>query len=192
MSKRKSRNGAMIVALVLLLVFTVGLLFSLTNGFSSDVKTFALKRSGAGLILNDSKGLKLRNEEQFEIINLKNENRDFSVRVYAYGEEESDFEFAYGAEKGYSWKNFTEEERRDFSDCFNITLEKNLLTIKHEGLRWIVGQYNSEILLPESYPKGDKFVLEISCDDEKISLSFDLYTQVMGVNLDREEIAFGE
>ena len=43
--KRKKRNGVLIVAVIVLLVFVAGLLFSVTNGFSSG--TNGMGRSAA-------------------------------------------------------------------------------------------------------------------------------------------------
>ena len=190
--KRKKRNGVLIVAVIVLLVFVAGLLFSVTNGFSSGIKTFALKRNGKELIVNDTYGMKFSSEEKFEIVNLTNKAREFSVKVYAYGTEESDFEYTYGQEEGYTWKDFSEEEQRDFTACFDFEFTENALTFRHEGFKKTVEKYDPLIVLPSSVPKGDRFVLEISCGEDKISLGFYLYAAVTGVTLSPEELVFGK
>ena len=135
MSKSKKRkSGMLIVAVILLVIFVGGFLFSITNGFSSSVKTFAIKRNEKELIVNDTYGMKFSSEEKFEIVNLTNKAREFSVKVYAYGTEESDFEYTYGQEEGYTWKDFSEEEQRDFTACFDFTFEGNVLTFKNDGI----------------------------------------------------------
>lgn len=188
--KKKKRNGATIVALVILLIVVVGLLFTLTNGFSSKVKTFAVKRNGEELILNDKQGLQFEEEEKFEIINLKADSRTFSFKVYAYGDEESDFELTYGNERGYSWKEFAEEEQRDFTACFDIEITGNILTLRHEGFSNALAKYDSLMTLPDSFPVGDRFVLEILCGEDKISIGFSLIEKVTDIKMEPGVLVF--
>lgn len=189
-TKRKS-GGALLVAVVLLFVFVVGLLFRATNGFSSDVKTFALKRNGKETILNDKSGLSFAETEQFEIVNVSTTSRTFSVKIYACGG--TDFEYTYGAEDGYSWKEFAEAEQRDFTSCFDVVLLENRITIKRTDLDGILFRYDSQMRLSEgkSIPAGDMFELVVTCGEEKITLGFSVvYTAVEGIELNPETVVF--
>lgn len=191
MSRRRGKDGAIVVAVILLIVFVVGLLFAATNGFKSDVKSFALKRNEKNLILNDTYGLKFAETETFEVVNMSSQAKDFSVKIYAYGgADETDFTYTYDNEAGYSWKHFAEEEKRDFTACFDVTTVENRIVVKQIGIRLLCKLYDTRIKLPDVIPAGDRFVLEVTVGTEKITLGFSMLVRVTGVSLP-EKIEFG-
>lgn len=188
--KKKRKQGAMIVAFIILLVFAVGFIYAATNGFSAKIKTFALKRNGKDLILNDTSGLRFAPEEKFEIVNLTSTSRDFFVKVYAYGDEENDFEYKYLEENGYSWREFAADTNKDFTSCFDFSFEGNVLTFRNDGFKAAVARYDSKIIIPEQYPAGDKFVLVIYSGDEAISLGFSCLEEVEGLTIEPGNVVF--
>lgn len=191
MSRRRGKDGAIVVAVILLLVFVVGVLYKATNGFNAEVKSFSLRRNEKELILNDTYGLKFAETETFEVVNMSSQAKDFSVKIYAYGgTDETDFEYTYGNESGYSWKEFAEEEKRDFTACFDVTTVENRIVVKQTGIRLLCKLYDAQIKLPDVIPSDDRFVLEVTVGSEKITIGFTPLIKVTGISLP-EKIELG-
>lgn len=190
MAAKRKNGGFMFVVVILLFVLAGGLLYKATNGFSTGIKSFALKRNGKELILNDKSGLSFAETEEFEIVNVSTEDRTFSVKIYACGD--ADFEYTCGEEDGYSWKEFAKEAQRDFTSCFDVVLSENKITIKRTDLDGILFRYDSKMRLTagKPIPSGDTFELVVTCGDEKITLGFSIYTAVEEIELNPEAVVF--
>lgn len=189
----RNRKGFGFWIIVLVVVFAVGVLSKITNGFSDGVKSFSLLRNGEDRIYNNTSGLVFGGQEQFEITNYTTTSKDFSVKIYAYGGTEGteDFQYQYGSESGYSWRAFAEEERKDLTACFNVKVIENRIIIEQEGgIYGVMQKYDENMTLPQSIPTGDRFTLEVTVGDSTIEIGFSLEVSVSSVTIDTTTIIF--
>lgn len=191
MAKYKKRNGFTSVVVFLVCILLVGTLFAFTKGISFDVHSFAVKRNGKEMILQDKKNVSFDLEERFEIVNLSTSEQQFEVKIYAYaGSDEADFTYTYINESGCSWNDFANEKKQDFTSYFDIQVVGNTFSVKNTGFRDIVEKYDKNIHLPSDIPEGDRFVLQITCGDDSLSIYFSPYVKVSDITLPNDNIVF--
>jgi hypothetical protein len=191
MARNRAKGGALGVAIILLLVFVIGAIAAITNGFKSGVRTFAVIRNDTQYVFNESRDNVFSSMEKLSIENFSTETRKYNVRVYLYGgDEETDFDMQYYAESGYSWKTFCEEKKRDVTASFTLSFFGTDVYIKSNGMTAVLDAYDPGIILTNELPAGDRFVLEVSMGKEVISIYFSLSDDVGHVELDQSSIVF--
>ena len=196
MSARKTTKttlGVIVYVLVVLAVIAVvGLVFQLTNGFKTDVKTFyvtvdktIITDSFGGYVVTESKPLKgiVRN------LSADSESKGYTLKVVPNKVDGKDFAFIVDG------KTHTYQAEENLTAGFEITADKDKFSIvpKGSGVTDILKQIYGENVAPcddKSYK--DMFTLLITSKDGKneIKLNFSVSGKVTGVSLDKEVIMF--
>lgn len=174
--------GWILVALIL--SFAAALIFSLTNGFTSDIKSFAVMR-GENYILNDTSGILLVEEETFTIKHYSGDS-DISAKIYPMNLSE-DYRFEVDGHE-YSWNKDVIPRVKDFSDYVDITVNQKDNTVKIVGKPSTFLQRYAEkgangktTKLLDTLPDEDMFRLEITSGGATITLKCRLAAQATGI-----------
>lgn len=190
---KRSTSLISVLILILLVVVAIGAISKLTNGFSSDIKNFVIKRNGE-TIYNDVSGLEMRGTEKYSVERLGGSVADYEVKIYAYGTEETDFTFRKGEEDGYSWlKNVVNVKGgTDFTEYFSVKKTDEGFTVTYTSLQEIVDAWSKEtkITIPDERPKGDNFVLTVTSGNSVINLKFSISRRVREIVLNTNNIVF--
>ena len=196
MSARKTTKttlGVIVYVLVVLAVIAVvGLIFQLTNGFKTDVKTFyvtvdktIITDSFGGYVVTESKPLKgtVRN------LSTNSESKGYTLKVIPNKVDGKDFVFAVDG------KTHTFQAEENLTSGFEITADGDKFSIVSKGscvtdiLKQIYGDTVSDCN-DNSYK--DMFTLLVTSKDGKneIKLNFSVSGKVTGVSLDKEVVLF--
>lgn len=180
------------VLVVLAIVAVVGLVYRLTNGFKTDVKTFyvtvdktIITDSSGGYIVAENKPLKgsVRN------LSTDTEQKGYSLKVVPNKLEGKDFAFTVDGE------THTFQAEENLTSGFEITADGEKFSIVSKGnsvteiLKQIYGDIVSDC---DDKSYKDMFTLLIMSKDGKneIKLNFSVSGKVTGVTLDKEVILF--
>ena len=196
MSARKTTKttlGVIVYVLIVLAVIAVvGLVFQLTNGFKTDVKTFyvtvdktIITDSFGGYVVTENKPLKgtVRN------LSTNSESKGYTLKVVPNKVEGKDFAFTVDGE------THTFQAEENFTAGFEITADGDKFSLFSKGscvtdiLKQIYGDSVSDCN-DNSYK--DMFTLLVTSKDGKseIRLNFSVSGKVMGVTLDKEVVLF--
>ena len=196
MSARKTTKttlGVIVYVLIVLAVIAVvGLVFQLTNGFKTDVKTFyvtvdktIITDSFGGYVVTESKPLKgtVRN------LSTNTGSKGYTLKVVPNKIDGKDFAFTVDG------KTHTFQTEENLTAGFDITADGDKFSIVPKGgcvtgiLKQIYGDTVSDCN-DNSYK--DMFTLLVTSKDGKneIKLNFSVSGKVTGVSLDKEVIIF--
>lgn len=198
MSNRKATSAFKILSyiiLALVLVFVGGFLFTYTNGFSSDFKTFYVEHNGQKIMTNINNYVVSTNEKTRFNVNYtfgflnKSEPKAFNVKVVPNVSNNNDFDFTIDG-KTYAYFGET-----DLTSCFCIEIFDGYFTLQspknmQELLQMLYP--DKTVVSPKDYLRGDYFTLIISSYDGNSTLyiGFNFYVGVLGITLDKEVIYF--
>lgn len=196
MSARKTTKttlGVIVYVIVVLAVIAVvGLVFQLTNGFKTDVKTFyvtvdktIITDASGGYVVTESKPLKgtVRN------LSTNSESKGYTLKVVPNKVDGKDFAFTVDG------KTHTFQAEENLTAGFEITADGDKFSLVSKGgcvteiLKKIYGDTVSDCN-DNSY--RDMFTLLVTSKDGKneIKLNFSVSGKVTGVTLDKEVIIF--
>ena len=118
--KKKTNKIWVILAVLIVLIGGIGGIGYLTNWFTSDVKTFTVEYAGRQLV-RDCTDLKVEPDSTFKINTLSDKTPDYTVKIYASGTKEKDFEIMIGEEKISWYENIVSQKgMNDFTEYFDI------------------------------------------------------------------------
>lgn len=196
MSARKTTKttlGVIVYVLIVLAVIAVvGLVFQLTNGFKTDVKTFyvtvdktIITDSFGGYVVTESKPLKgtVRN------LSTNSESKGYTLKVVPNKVDGKDFAFTVDGE------THTFQAEENLTAGFEITADGDKFSLVSKGscitdiLKQIYGDSVSDC---NDKTYKDMFTLLVTSKDGKneIKLNFSVSGKVTGVTLDKEVIIF--
>ena len=189
----KKALGIIVYVLIALVVVTVvGLIFQLTNGFKTDVKTFyvtvdktIITDTSGGYVVTESKPLKgaVRN------LSTNSESKGYTLKVVPNKVEGKDFAFTVDG------KTHTFQTEENLTAGFEITADGDKFSIVPKGnsvsevLKQIYGDTVSDC---DDKTYKDMFTLLVTSKDGKneIKLNFSVSGKVTGVTLDKEVVLF--
>lgn len=180
------------VLVVLAVVAVVGLVYRLTNGFKTDVKTFyvtvdktIITDSSGGYVVTENKPLKgtVRN------LSTDTEQKGYSLKVVPNKLDGKDFAFTVNGE------THTFQTEENLTAGFEITADGDKFSIvsKGNGVTEVLKQiYGDTVSDCDDKSYKDMFTLLITSKDGKneIKLNFSVSGKVTGVTLDKEVILF--
>lgn len=180
------------VIVVLAVVAVVGLVYRLTNGFKTDVKTFYvtvdktfITDSYGGYVVTENKPLKgtVRN------LSTNSESKGYTLKVVPNKVEGKDFAFTVDGE------THTFQAEENLSAGFEITADgdKFSLVSKDSCVTDILKQiYGDSVSDCNDKAYKDMFTLLVTSKDGKneIKLNFSVSGKVTGVTLDKEVVLF--
>ena len=189
---KKTFGIVVYVLVVLAIVAVVGLVYRLTNGFKTDVKTFyvtvdktIITDSSGGYVVTESKPLKgtVRN------LSTNSESKGYTLGVVPNKVDGKDFAFTVDGEM----HTFHAEE--NLTSGFEITADGDKFSIVPKGnsvsevLKQIYGDSVSDC---DDKTYKDMFTLLVTSKDGKseIRLNFSVSGKVTGVTLDKEVVLF--
>ena len=189
---KKTFGIVVYVLVVLAIVAVVGLVYRLTNGFKTDVKTFyvtvdktIITDSFGGYVVTENKPLKgtVRN------LSTNSESKGYTLKVIPNKVEDKDFAFTVDGE------THTFQTEENLTAGFEITADGDKFSLFSKGscvtdiLKQIYGDSVSDCN-DNSYK--DMFTLLVTSKDSKneIKLNFSVSGKVTGVTLDKEVIIF--
>ena len=196
MSARKTTKttlGVIVYVLVVLAVIAVvGLVFQLSNGFKTDVKTFyvtvdktIITDSFGGYVVTESRPLKgtVRN------LSANSESKGYTLKIVPNKLDGKDFAFTVDG------KTHTFQTEENLTSGFDITADGDKFSLVSKGscvtdiLKLIYGDSVSDC---NDKTYKDMFTLLVTSKDGKneIKLNFSVSGKVTGVSLDREVIMF--
>lgn len=201
MSKTKKASAVYkIISYVLIfLVITgvIGFIFTFTNGFNEDFKTFYIEYEGESILSSDKKLVLDRGQEhRFDVkytFDFNNEeSHGYKVAIYANDDESNSFDFTLD---GDVYAYYAEG---DITSAFDITLNDTYFTIT------VPEEATVKDVLQKLYPysvievptEGLKmmypFTMVVSSYNEKVTyqLDFAFYIGVTGIELSPEVIVF--
>lgn len=196
MSARKTTKttlGVIVYVLVVLAVIAVvGLVFQLTNGFKTDVKTFyvtvdktIITDSFGGYVVTESKPLKgtVRN------LSTNSESKGYTLKVVPNKIDGKDFAFTVDG------KTHTFQAEENLTAGFEITADGDKFSIVPKGgcVTGILKQiYGDTVSDSNDNSYKDMFTLLVTSKDGKneIKLNFSVSGKVTGVTLDKEVVLF--
>lgn len=196
MSARKTTKttlGVVVYVLVVLaIVAVVGLVYRLTNGFKTDVKTFyvtvdktIITDASSGYVVTENKPLKgvVRN------LSTDSENKGYTLKVVPNKLDGKDFAFTVDGE------THTFQAEENLTSGFEITADGDKFSLVSKGacvtdiLKQIYGDSVSDC---NDKTYKDMFTLLVTSKDGKneIKLNFSVSGKVTGVTLDKEVVLF--
>ncbi|MBQ3572391.1 MAG: hypothetical protein IJA15_06160 [Clostridia bacterium] len=197
MNKKRTANAAtkVITYLLIILVFlgAIGFIFTFTNGFNEDFKTFYIEHNGVSILSSEKKlvlerGKTHRFNTKYTFDFNKEEAHGYHLSIVANQNEEQSFDFTVDGE------TYAYYEVGDLTDCFKIvegddyfTIEipekimlEDILKAKYSG---------SNVEVPEEALKVQyPFTLVVSSYNEEVTynLDFAFYISVTGVEFEKE------
>ena len=201
MSKTKKASAVYkIISYVLIfLVITgvIGFIFTFTNGFNEDFKTFYIEYEGESILSSDKKLVLDRGQEhRFDVkytFDFNNEeSHGYNVAIYANDDESNSFDFTLD---GDVYAYYAEG---DITSAFDITLNDTYFTItvpEEATVKDVLQKLypNSVIEVPtEGLKMMYPFTMVVSSYNEKVTyqLDFAFYIGVTGIELSPEVIVF--
>lgn len=201
MSKTKSAGVVtkVISYLLIFLVITgvIGFIFTFTNGFNEDFKTFYIEYKGESILSSDKKLVLDRGQEhRFDVKYTfdfdESETKDYSVAIYANSDKNNSFDFSIDGEV------YAYYAEGDITDAFDLTLHDTYFTIT------VPEEATVETILKNLYPdsvievpeEGIKinypFTLVVSSYNNEVTynINFAFYVGVTGIEIDQEVIVF--
>ena len=189
---KKTFGIVVYVLVVLAIVAVVGLIYRLTNGFKTDVKTFyvtvdktIITDSSGGYVVTESKPLKgtVRN------LSTNSESKGYTLKVVPNKVDGKDFAFIVDG------KTHTYQAEENLTAGFEITADGDKFSIVPKGnsvsevLKQIYGDSVSDC---DDKTYKDMFTLLVTSKDgkSKIRLNFSVSGKVTGVTLDKELVLF--
>ena len=189
---KKTFGIVVYVLVVLAIVAVVGLVYRLTNGFKTDVKTFyvtvdktIITDSSGGYVVTESKPLKgtVRN------LSTNSESKGYTLKVVPNKVDGKDFAFIVDG------KTHTYQAEENLTAGFEITADGDKFSIVPKGnsvsevLKQIYGDSVSDC---DDKTYKDMFTLLVTSKDGKseIRLNFSVSGKVTGVTLDKEVVLF--
>ena len=128
MEKKRNTLIGVITAIILVLIVVgiVGLVYSLTNGFNEEFKTFLVEHDGERILASDSETyLECDKEHTFDVRYIfddpNGEAREYGVKVIA--NTDVDFDFTVD-DKQYTWKAMG-----DISSAFGLVKHESSFTL---------------------------------------------------------------
>ena len=194
----KKGNVGRIVSYILILmviVATIGVFAYITNGFTSDFKTFYVSINGkdvmtsqGGFVATTKEPLAVDVKYTFGALN-KDENKGYSVKIVPNKIENSDFTYTVDGES----KSFQSET--DISNGFEIAKGEKSFTVTPKGetiVEVLSAIYGKEVTDCESKGYNDMFTLVVTSynGEATVKLNFSFTLKVTGVTLDKEVIEF--
>ena len=179
------------VVLVAVIAFIAALVYTLTNGFSSDVKSFMLIRDGE-YILSDVSGVTICEGETFDVYHYDDDEK-ISAKIVPI-EIEGDYNFTIDGYE-YSWNADVVRYVKDFSSYFAIAIDQDKNTVSISGpLKSALEKYAASLggtlggMQP--LPSSDLFRIEISSDGSTIGLGCNMTSRVAGICLSQSILSF--
>ena len=189
-NKKTTAGKVLGVLLALVLIALVGgLIYKLTNGFTTDAKPFALEYEGT-LILNDTNGKNLRSGDKFTVKRLTGKTDEYAVKVYAENLGDKDLTFKVsGSEMEYSWNEYVAGQ--DVTSGFEIEKTGDSFTITG-GVMKVLTSFSEglAVKLTSEVPAADLFRMEVIIGKAKMSVGI-YFGRVTGVTVSPGEIVFG-
>lgn len=181
------------VVLILLLIGCAGIIYRFTDGLKSDFKTFYVIYEGED-ILTEKHDVKFFADEKyrFEVKNLKDyveEKKTFSVKVFPYCNEETDFKYRLdGVEYLYS-------DVGELSESFYVEIDEDgfSITVPSSVKDVLQKKFPDQAVdLSDSFGGGvEYFRLEVTSEDgQAVNIYFSLNFGVDKVILDKTELIF--
>ena len=185
------------VLVFLVITGVIGFIFTFTNGFNEDFKTFYIEYEGQTILSSDKKLVLDRGQEhKFDVkytFNFNEEEpKDYTVAIYANSDTSQSFDFTLD---GDVYAYYAEG---DITDAFDITIKDTYFTItipENETIKDVLQKLypNSVVEIPEEnknlvYP----FTMVVSSYNNKVTYSIDFafYVGVTGIELSPEVIVF--
>ena len=190
--KKKTNKIWVILAVLIVLIGGIGGIGYLTNWFTSDVKTFTVEYAGRQLV-RDCTDLKVEPDSTFKINTLSDKTPDYTVKIYASGTKEKDFEIMIGEEKISWYENIVSQKgMNDFTEYFDIEKTADAFTLKTIGFQTILEKRfaGQKITGPVKLPE-EVFRIEITLGKTTMKLGFQPYVKVTGVTLPETLIIAG-
>lgn len=193
MSTNKNNKfvGIVVYILVVLAVIAViGLLYNLTNGFTSDVKTFyvtvdkeIVTSEKGGYVITPNKPLEAR------VQTLSSGEKGYTIKIVPNAVEGTDFSFLSSAES----KTFQSID--NLTNGFTITAEGSSFSVKPKGnnvTEVLKSIYGDNVIDCSDFAYKDMFTLIVLSKDgsNMVKLNFSVAGGVQGVILDKEAILF--
>ncbi len=196
MSARKTTKttlGVIVYVLIALaVVAVVRLIFQLTNGFTTDVKTFyvtvdktIVTDASGGYVITETKPLSgvVRN------LSTDSNNKGYSLKVVPNKVDGKDFAFSVDGQ------THTFQAEENLNAGFNITTDgdKFSITPKGSGVTDILKQiYGDTVTSCDDKSYKDMFTLLVTSKDGKsvVKLNFSVSGKVTGVTLSETTIIF--
>lgn len=196
MAKRSGKSGfGWIIAVILCAVVSFAAVFHFTGGFETmSVTNFAIIRNGDYILANRT-GLTITKGETLEIKQFDSDEK-IEVEIFALRNDASDLSFTYGG-KTYTWnEGFVSGDYRDVTDKFDVQVEQSnggengSITI-NGSVRSVLNAYvGDNIEFETSDMRGVFFRMVVTVGAASISLDFDVYVPVEGVDIDTGEYIF--
>ena len=192
MARRKSKAVAIILAIVLIVLFTgaIGACAWLTNGFQDEPKTFGVTVNGK-LYVNNVDNLVLDKQTTITVTTPFSDGYEAVIYTKALADN---FTFKVGDEE-YNW---ADTHTMPFNAGFVFVVDGDTFTLSYTNLAGIIAtvlDYNvNDICVPDA-PDGDLFEMRITSGNSTITLGFTLTdlggnANVSGIILDEDEIIF--
>lgn len=198
--KKTSKISQAISSLLLLLVLfgVFGLLFTFTNGFKEDFKTFYVSYNGQDIFATESKLDLARDQEHrfdvtytFEFLDEGEEvNTDYSVKIVPNADQ--DFTFTVDGE------NVKYSSVGELTSVFNLQKYDMYFTLSLDGgmslEKVLEAVYGKDVTAPEEgeYPDPYLYTLVVTSYDGSVTYYIDMNfgEATLGVKLDPNEVVF--
>ena len=190
--KKKTKRIWVILAVLVVVIAAIGGIGYLTNWFQSDVKTFSVEHNGRQIV-RDCTDLKLESGASFKVNTLSDKAVDYTVKIYASGTKDEDFEITVSEEKMSWYDNIvSQKSMNDFTEYFDIEKTGNAFTIKTIGFQTILEKRFAGLNVtgPTKLPE-EVFRLEITVGKTTLKIGFQPYVKVTGVTLPETLIIAG-
>ena len=193
-NKKRNTLVGVITAIILILIVVgvIGLVYSLTNGFTEDFKTFAVEYESERLPLTGKKLRFRRGSENTFTVNYvfdapNTENKDYTVKIMAGGER--DFGFKVD-EKRYSWLALGEITSaftlKKEATSFTLTIPKDFSTEKVLSALY----KGKTVQALDSVPDEYIYTLVISSYNDTATYTINFSILNIGVQLSDRHIIF--
>ena len=191
--KRRSNAAKSIftVVLILLLLAVAAVIAKLSNGFTSDVKTFYVKVNGK--TITDTGEFRLDKDSEIEVVSLADKVSgkpvDYEYRIVPCGEGNKAVSVFYvdGVSKVLT-------DVKDYTNCFEVTKTDKGITVKTITLnKVLIKAFGGNVV---ELPKAIFFTLVVTSGDKSVTVNFGLPVfhpaegSPTGINLDVTEVTF--
>ena len=185
--KKGIGKGILIAVIVIASAFVAALIYTLTDGFKSDVKKFMLIEDGGKYILSDESGATIYDSATLEVHHYDGD-ADISAKIVPVKVSE-DYRFTVSGYE-YSWNNDVVRAKADFTKYFSVRIDqtKNTVTVSgrlQKALTAYAEALGGTLDSMQGVPPSDMFNLEVSSGGSAIRYGFNILVKI-------EKITFSE
>lgn len=160
------------LALILIIAVVAAVVYSTTNGFKDEAKTFSIERDEK-YILSDQSNIKIYGEETFKIKHYGDDER-ISAKITPIAIE-NDYSFSVSHIE-YSW-NAIAESKPNWTKYFTVELDQTANTVRIAGTQSSVltayaAHEGGELTAMDSMVYSNMYRLDITTGGSTIGLKF--------------------